>query len=557
MGLMDIHPSLTSILSGSVKMRKGVSFLCMVVVLWIGLYAPAHAEELVILHTNDTHSHLYPFGPYDRYGGIARMSTMIKRLRARNTNVLTLHAGDVFVGTFAFNKYLGYPELKIMEDLYDVMCLGNHEFDLEPDILGYILAGFNPIEGKPFGLPVSMPILCANVDLSGFPMTAAFIQPHIVKDVGPIRVGLLGIVTNDPIYYSPATAGLISDPCIAAGIAATNLRDMGCDVVIAISHLGMMYDIMDLSTVQGIDIIVGGHSHDEMLAQTINGKIIVQAGEFGKNLGELKVDVDTSSGVVSLLSHELRPINRRVRKDPTLLRRLNKLRAGIYLDPRFGPVYSRLVARAMWDHEEKWVENDPFREPAHRDTPLGNLVADAIRAGVEEAGYSVDLSLETNGYIGHKIYAGKVVANDVMRSVPYGFDPVSGLGFKIKIVSLVGLELLAGLEYTVHMAEYTDNLSLQVSGLSFRYDSTLPAFNRVDVTSILVNGIPFDPYGTYAVALNEKLLAFLGTLGIDTTGRVVDPCPDLMEFNLVKDYMRKLNHLRYCSEGRIIDTSIN
>lgn len=49
----------------------------------------------------------------DRYGGIARMPTMIKRLRARNANVLTLHAGDVFVGTFAFNKYLGYPELKI------------------------------------------------------------------------------------------------------------------------------------------------------------------------------------------------------------------------------------------------------------------------------------------------------------------------------------------------------------------------------------------------------------------------------------------------------------
>lgn len=85
----------------------------MTALLWIGLSLPAHAGELVILHTNDTHSNLYPFGPHDRYGGIARMSTMIKRLRARNANVLTLHAGDVFVGTFAFNKYLGYPELKI------------------------------------------------------------------------------------------------------------------------------------------------------------------------------------------------------------------------------------------------------------------------------------------------------------------------------------------------------------------------------------------------------------------------------------------------------------
>jgi 5'-nucleotidase len=149
-------------------MRKILSLLCMVAILWVGLSKPMQAEELVILHTNDTHSNLFPFGPHNQYGGIARMSTMIKNRRAANTNVLALHAGDVFVGTFAFNKYLGYPEFKIMEGLYDAMCLGNHEFDLEPDVLGYVLAGNNPVEGVPFGPAVSLPILSANVDLSGY-----------------------------------------------------------------------------------------------------------------------------------------------------------------------------------------------------------------------------------------------------------------------------------------------------------------------------------------------------------------------------------------------------
>jgi 2',3'-cyclic-nucleotide 2'-phosphodiesterase (5'-nucleotidase family) len=333
---------------------------------------------------------------------------------------------------------------------------------------------------------------------------------------------------------------------------------MGCHVVIAISHLGMLYDIGGLSLVPGIDIIVGGHSHDEMPADIHNGKIIVQAGEFGKNLGELKVDVNTTTGAVTLLSHKLHPINRRVRSDWSLLWPLLKLRAGIYKDTRFGPVYSRRVARARWDHEERWLEEDPYREPSHMDTPLGNLVADAIRTGVEGAGYPVDIALEANGYIGHKIYRGKVVPNDVMRSIPYGYDPVTGLGFKIKIAYLAAPELYFGLEYTVQHAELADDLSLQVAGLEFEYDSTLPPFNRVDIGSIRVNGEPFDPFdesALYAVALNEKLLEFLAGLGMDLTGRVVDPMPDLMEFNLVKNYMQNLNHLRYTSEGRVIDTS--
>jgi 2',3'-cyclic-nucleotide 2'-phosphodiesterase (5'-nucleotidase family) len=313
---------------------------------------------------------------------------------------------------------------------------------------------------------------------------------------------------------------------------------------------------MGLSAVPGIDIIIGGHSHDEMPAQIIDGKIIVQAGEFGKNLGELKVDVDPNTGAVTLVKHKLHPINRKVRWDYTLMWELIKLRVGIYKDPRFGPVYSKRVAWAKWDHEERWVETDPHREPHHMDTPLGNLIADAIRTGVEQAGYPVDIALEANGYIGHKIYRGKVVANDIMRSVPYGFDPISGLGFKIKLVQLAAMELLFGLEYTVHQAEYVDDLSLQVSGLEFDYDSTLDPFNRVDIASIRINGTPFNPSAVYTIALSEQLLGFLAGLGLDLTGRVEDPIPAIMEFNLVKDYMKNLKRLKYKSEGRIIDTSL-
>ncbi|MHC4405526.1 MAG: bifunctional metallophosphatase/5'-nucleotidase [Planctomycetota bacterium] len=538
-------------------MQKRRFLLMLVFVLAVGLPSSVLAEELVILHTNDTHSNLFPFGPHNEYGGIARTSTLIKNVRAENANVLAVHAGDVFVGTFAFNKHLGYPEFKIMEGLYDAMALGNHEFDLGPVALSYILAGFDPITSTPLGPPVSLPLLCANGDFAALPMLDSSVQPWMVKEFGNLKVGLVGVITPDPVYYSPATASLFSDPYMAAGMAAAVLRAEGCQVVIAISHLGQIYDVLGLSSVPGIDIIVGGHSHDYLPAAFAGGKIIVQAGAFGKNLGELRVDVDTVSGSVTYLNHTIHPVDSNIRKDPSLLGYLNQLREDIYEDPRFGPVYSRHVAKAMWDLEEEWLDGDPHRQPWHRDTAVGNLVTDAIRTGVRATGYSVHCAVESNGYIGDKLYAGKVVGNDLMRVLPYGYDPVSGLGFKIKIVNLHALELLAALEYTVHMVEYTDEVSLQASGLTFEYDSTQPPFSRIDMSSIRINGEEFSPTALYAVAMNERLLEFLATLGIDMTmpGRVIDPSPDLLEFNLVEDYMRWLNHLRYTSEGRIVDTA--
>jgi 5'-nucleotidase / UDP-sugar diphosphatase len=536
-------------------MWKRLCLLSLVFLLAIGLSSPALGEKLVILHTNDTHSSLFPFGPQDQYGGIARMSTMIKNLRSKNKNVLALHAGDVFVGSFEFNKYLGYPELKIMEGLYDAMALGNHEFDLGPEVLGYVLAGFNPVTAQPFGEPVALPILCANVVLNDFDVLNTFVQPSMTKQVGNLKIGIFGVIANDPIYYSPDFAGIFLEPLAKAYLTAAGLRAQGCHLVIAISHLGKIWDEMGLSNIPGIDIIIGGHSHDEFFTQMQNGVIIVQAGEFGKNLGELKIDFSRESGQVKFLNHTLHPINREIRKDPALLGYLNELREGIYEDPRFGPVYSQHVAKALWDHEEMWVDGDPHRQPTHRDTPLGNLVTDAIRTGIERAGYEVDCALEANGYIGHKIYAGKVVGNDLMRALPYGYDPVSGLGFKIKIVDLYGEDLLAGLEYSVSVAEYTDELSLQTSGLTFKYDSGKDPGARVDWSSIQINGNSFDPARPYRIALNEKLLELLAGLGLDLTGRVTDPSPDIFEFNLVKDYMSRLNHLAYTSEGRIIDTA--
>ena len=511
---------------------------------------------LTILHTNDTHSTLFPYGPKDSWGGIARLSTLVKKIRAERQNVLVLNSGDVFVGTFEFNKYLGYPELKIMEGLYDAMCLGNHEFDLGLEALLGVVGG--EVGGGP---PVTLPILCANLNLDGMPVLKNFVKPYIVREVGGIKVGLTGVVENNPIDFSPEVYALLSDPLKAAGEAAAMLRSVEqADIVICLSHLGKVAEVMGLSQVPGIDIIVGGHSHDAIFGPTdVNGVILAQAGEYGRYLGEITVEIDGAR--VNLVDQRLHPIDGNTRRDASLLPTLNLLRDGIVTDPRFGPVYTECVARAPWDLEEKW---DPTRP--ERDTPLGNLVADAIRAGVTAAGFPADFALEANGYIAYRIHKGQVVGNDILKSVPYGYDSATGLGFKLDVVLLAGLQVLAGLEYSVSLAEYTDDLSMQVSGLAFEYDSTkapmgpeqliynlthgIPEWGRVNPFSIKVNGAPLDFAGTYWVALTEQLHSFLLAKGLEPYAAIQT---GLFEYKVVRDCMAQLGVLNYGIEGRIVD----
>jgi hypothetical protein len=123
-------------------------------------------------------------------------------------------------------------------------------------------------------------------------------------------------------------------------------------------------------------------------------------------------------------------------------------------------------------------------------------------------------------------------------------------------VLISGAQLLAGLEYSVSLVEDTDDLSMQVSGLTYRYDSRKKApsrigeINRVDPVSVKVNGQHIDPNGLYWIALSEQLCGFLTSLGLKPA-KVIET--KLFEYSLVRDYMKRLGHINYVSEGRVID----
>jgi 5'-nucleotidase len=294
----------------------------------------------------------------------------------------------------------------------------------------------------------------------------------IVRTVDGVKVGIFGIGNEDPTNFSAEVIARFSnDPYTVAGMQAYELRAQGCQVVICLSHLGTLLDTEGLSQVPGIDIIVGGHSHDLFKRAVLrNGKIIVQAGSHNRYLGELQVQVEPGGGV-KLLNWRSHEIDKTIKPDPSLKAQLDMLTAGVVQDPRFGPVFTEAVAYAFRNIDHDWPATGPYR-----DAPLGDLVADAMKSALlASPGLPpVHCVLDPLGYTEFGIPAGKVVGNDILRAVPYGYDPASGLGFKIVIAPLPGEFILGALEYTVTYVEYTSSLSVQPSGLTFAYDSSKP-----------------------------------------------------------------------------------
>ena len=277
------------------------------------LKASGAAGRITLLHTNDTHSRIEPFGPgsgnLTGKGGIARRATLVKQIRRATPNVLLLDAGDVFQGTPFFNQYKGLLEFKLMSMCgYDAGTLGNHDFDIGVDGLVAAMA------------EARFPILNCNLDAKGAPALAAQLQPWIVKDLPGVKVGLTGVCVDfNGLVSAENHLGVDwRDPVQALKPIVRHLREVeGVDLVVLLSHLG--YDrqgdaIDDLNLarlVPGLDVIIGGHTHTFMDApvQVANAEgetAIFQVGFGGVNLG--RMDLVVREGVKLAASGRAVPV---------------------------------------------------------------------------------------------------------------------------------------------------------------------------------------------------------------------------------------------------------
>jgi len=258
-------------------------------------------KKLVILHTNDTHSNIEPFpathSKYPNQGGVSRRATLVNEIREKNDYVLLLDAGDIFQGTPYFNEFKGELEMKVMEEMkYDVVTLGNHDFDIGME--AYVKAHAN----------ANFPVVNCNYDFGTTPLASLVKKSVILKKAGQ-KIGILG-VGIDLTGLVPASnfEGMTyTDPIVAANKEAAYLRKKGCDLIICLSHLG--YEFMDPNKVcdkhlaaqsKDIDIIIGGHTHTfltepQSFTNAEGKKVIVnQVGYGGLFLGKIDVTFEPS-----------------------------------------------------------------------------------------------------------------------------------------------------------------------------------------------------------------------------------------------------------------------
>jgi len=258
--------------------------------------------KVVILHTNDVHSHLEPFPANDPkfagLGGVERRAAMIKQIRSQEKNVLVLDAGDIFQGTPYFNMYGGEAEIKLMSAMgYDASAIGNHDFDGGLDNLAKQLQH------------ATFPLLCANYDFTGTPMEGKT-QSYKVFDMDGVKIGVFGLGIEMAGLVDSRLYGktVYLDPIVKSAEMVKELRDnQKCDAVICLSHLGYKYENDKVSDMvlakksRGIDIIIGGHTHTLLEKPVITKNrenesvVVTQVGWAGIRLGKIEIFTDKNS----------------------------------------------------------------------------------------------------------------------------------------------------------------------------------------------------------------------------------------------------------------------
>jgi 5'-nucleotidase/UDP-sugar diphosphatase len=422
-------------------------------------------SHIRILYVNDFHGFAGPYKPLgaeEELGGIAYLAGKADQLRAERPSLL-LAAGDMIQGNNWANLFQGKSSIEVMNAMnFDAMVVGNHEFDFGQAVLRQRVS------------EASFPVLGANVE--GF----GPLKPYTIKEVGGVRVAIIGVVTEDTTVstHPRNVIGLKFGPPDDAVKKYLGELKGKADIFVVLSHIGYAADRALAESVDGIDVIVGGHSHTKLESPTkVGGTIIVQAWEHAKALGVLDLTVEDGriSGYHGRLEN-IKPVPGG--EDKTVMAIVDKYR------DRVDKVLDEPVGTAALD-----LDGENVRK---KETNLGNLIADVMRKAS-----GADAAIINGGGIRTSINKGEIRVKDVYAVLP--FDNY------IVAVKLTGAQIRQALEHGVSAVERGEGRFPQVSGLMFTYVPSAPAGARV--RQVMIGGRPLDPDAEYSVATNDFLAA--------------------------------------------------
>jgi 5'-nucleotidase/UDP-sugar diphosphatase len=512
---------------------------------------------LTIIHTNDLHSHLLGFSPNIDYtplrtgddqtvGGWARIAAVIKSEKAKRTNpTLVLDAGDFLMGSlFHMVAREEALELGLMKEMgYDVVTLGNHEFDLTPHGLARILNSAHQKGGMPeivFSNPIFHPDSTEDDTLEES-FSKRIVKPYIIIENQGIRIGIFGIFGKDAAEVSPFARPMkFRDPIETSREMVKTLREKEkTDLVICLSHGGLREnkslseDDRLAKEVPGIDLIVGGHSHTKLKNPlTVNQTVIVQAGGHGEYVGVL--DLAYENGKMKLKEYKLVQIDDTIRGDEKVQQRIESY---------IGLINERVLNKENLNFHKVLAKTDFDMRFVDDESNLGNLIADSIRWEINRIDYDrndpvtkVVVAIESNGVIRDDLLrgkTGKVAVCDLFRTVPLGFSRGDDtMGYPLITCYFYAHEIKKTMEVVTSIyPRKGSNFFLQVSGMRFRYNPNRVIFDRV--TDIWIGSEeegykPLDYSGSnknlYRVATNIYNATFLNFVGRFTYG-ILDIVP--------------------------------
>ncbi|WP_447927710.1 bifunctional metallophosphatase/5'-nucleotidase [Vreelandella sp. EE27] len=512
---------------------------------------------LTIFHTNDLH------GRTDQY---PQLVSALDEARSQFGEGLLLDAGDIFSGTLYFNEFRGQDAVAFMNRMgYDAFVPGNHEFDLnDPDTGHQALADlFTAAE---------FPIVGANLDFSAAPEfaellgdsisaepTPGHLYDGVIVEHGGEQIGIFGLSTQSSEDVSSPGNVTIGDYREAAEAMVAAFEAEGIDKIVALTHLGyesdpsVGNDVLLAQHVEGIDVIIGGHSHTRLDAPVVISEndrgepktptVIGQANEYGKYLGVMQVTFD-DDGVVTdatgelLATEDFEPDLEAAAMLEPYTARIEEVRdtqVGAHLDtalpnPRHG------------NGDEASVRAD--------ETALGNLIADGQLAAARRVNPDTVLALQNGGGVREPIAAGDVSVGELIAVQPFGN--------RLTLMDVTGAELLETFEIALANAPEESGAFLQVSrGVEVVYDSREPAGERVVSLKVTQDGelMDIDPARTYVIATNNFTAAggdshtALEAAHDDDRSHIVGNT----DWEMLRDYMVAEDEVAPQVEGRIVD----
>lgn len=451
----------------------------------LGALAPRRSApmRLRVIGTNDFHGALEPRRDARGVlrGGAAALAAMIERAEsecvAPDCQYILVDGGDEFQGTLASNLAFGRPVSEIFNKLhYTAAALGNHEFDWGTDTLRARMRGEH------------YDVLASNVRFTDG-RDVPWIRDDTLVTRGPFTIGIIGVVTRSTETAAKASSivGLrFDDPAPIVDSLAADLRKRGANTVIVVAHAGGFCDATGSGTCTGeifdmarslkshVDLIVAGHSHS-LINTVVNDVPIVQAYSHGSAIDVVDIPLDRAGG----------PVRREVRNVYP-----DSIQPDAAIASDVSAAVSAVAARAG-GHVATIAEDMASTD----DSPLGDLVADAMRA----AGRS-DFAMMNHGGIRAALHKGPATYSDVFEVQPFG-----NVLYKL---TAKGADMRRYFEKVVGARRP----NAWLSGVHLAFDATRPAGARI--TSITTaDGRPFDDAATYTIVINDFMLTGGSGLG--------------------------------------------